>query len=99
MYPILKYPEVKGRNPYIKVRPWVRRPPPGVVVVPSESHDKGSESHDKSSVMGVAKQIRMDQVETEFQRLVEQRGRLATVGAGLRHQTVGGVKKSKSVEK
>ncbi len=92
MYPILKYPEVKGRNPYIKVRPWVRRPPPGVVVVPSESHDKGS-------VRGVAKQIRIDQVDTEFQRLVEQRGRLATVGAGLRHETVGGVKKSKSVEK
>ncbi len=92
VYPILKFPEVKGRNAYIKVRPWVRRPPPQVVVEACD--DKGS-----GRGVGVAKEISMDQVENEFQRLVEQRVRLATVGAGLKQEVVGGVRKSRSVEK
>ncbi len=120
MYPILKYPEIKGRNKYVKVRPWLRRPPSEVVIQSSRSHDpeerscdpedrshdleEGSHdpeegSHDQEGG-GATREIHLDQVNEEFERLVAMRGRMSTVGgAGLSRGKVGGVSRSKSTEK
>ena len=100
VYPILKFPEVKRRKKYVRVRPWVRRPPPEVVVHSNESTDF-EESVEGGGVRGkgVQRQIQLDQVEDEFQRLVAQRVRLNTVGTSLKPEGSESVRKSQSMEK
>lgn len=107
VYPILKFPEVKGRNKYVKVRPWLRRPPPEVVIQSSGSHDPAVASHDLEGGVaqgeergGVTREIHLDQVDDEFERLVKMRGRMGSeVGARLGGVKVGGVTRSKSMDK
>ena len=48
---------------------------------------------------GVQREIQLDQVEDEFQRLVAQRGRLNTVGMALKPERSESVRKTHSMEK
>ena len=111
VYPILKYPEAKSRKKYVRVRPWVRRPPADVVMNEYESHDSDGELHrdienesgDLVVSEGPQRVIQIEQVDDEFERLCKQRSRLHTSGAALgvdRVRSQGdSIRKAKSVEK
>lgn len=85
MYPILKYPEVRSRSKYVRVRPWLRKPPPDVTIQSSGSHDlsKGSEVSENVRADGANREIHIDQLDDEIQRLVEERRRRGSIRAGL----------------
>ncbi len=63
------------------------------------SHDEENRSHDLESG-ATSREIHLDQVDDEFERLVKMRGRMGTAGGTeLRGEIAGGVARSKSMEK